>query len=132
MVRRVFEPRTLLSRTDLSFLWPSRFADWLFGQIDAAVHHGGAGTTGASLRAGLPTIIKPWFGDQVRRPACSADSFSQPFPSLSSRPTTLPLLAIRPAIEPARSFADLLLPFSLLRAATVLLGKPRPPPRLRH
>lgn len=38
--------------------------DWLFAQIDAAVHHGGAGTTGASLRAGIPTIIKPFFGDQ--------------------------------------------------------------------
>jgi sterol 3beta-glucosyltransferase len=38
--------------------------DWLFKQIDAAAHHGGAGTTGASLRAGVPTIIKPFFGDQ--------------------------------------------------------------------
>ncbi|KAF2457596.1 UDP-glucose:sterol glycosyltransferase [Lineolata rhizophorae] len=38
--------------------------DWLFQQIDAAVHHGGAGTTGASLRSGIPTIIKPFFGDQ--------------------------------------------------------------------
>ncbi|KAH8692997.1 UDP-glucose:sterol glycosyltransferase [Talaromyces proteolyticus] len=38
--------------------------DWLFTQIDAAVHHGGAGTTGASLRAGVPTIVKPFFGDQ--------------------------------------------------------------------
>ncbi|TFK40571.1 glycosyltransferase family 1 protein [Crucibulum laeve] len=38
--------------------------DWLFPQIDAAMHHGGAGTTGASLRAGIPTLIKPWFGDQ--------------------------------------------------------------------
>ncbi|KAJ7872594.1 glycosyltransferase family 1 protein [Mycena leptocephala] len=38
--------------------------DWLFQRIDAAMHHGGAGTTGASLRAGIPTLIKPWFGDQ--------------------------------------------------------------------
>ena len=38
--------------------------DWLFRQIDAACHHGGAGTTGASLRAGLPTVVKPFFGDQ--------------------------------------------------------------------
>lgn len=38
--------------------------DWLFPQIDAACHHGGAGTLGASLRAGLPTIVKPYFGDQ--------------------------------------------------------------------
>ncbi|KAG5653494.1 hypothetical protein H0H81_012703 [Sphagnurus paluster] len=39
--------------------------DWLFQRIDAACHHGGAGTTGASLRAGIPTIIRPFFGDQL-------------------------------------------------------------------
>ncbi|CAL1713004.1 unnamed protein product [Somion occarium] len=38
--------------------------DWLFPKVDAALHHGGAGTTSASLRAGIPTLIKPWFGDQ--------------------------------------------------------------------
>ena len=38
--------------------------DWLFARIDAAAHHGGSGTTGASLRAGIPTIIRPFFGDQ--------------------------------------------------------------------
>jgi sterol 3beta-glucosyltransferase len=38
--------------------------DWLFAQMDAAAHHGGSGTTGASLRAGIPTIIRPFFGDQ--------------------------------------------------------------------
>ncbi|EAQ92099.1 hypothetical protein CHGG_00334 [Chaetomium globosum CBS 148.51] len=38
--------------------------DWLFKQIDAAAHHGGSGTTGASLRAGIPTVIRPFFGDQ--------------------------------------------------------------------
>ncbi|KAF7306570.1 Sterol 3-beta-glucosyltransferase [Mycena indigotica] len=43
---------------------PSIPHDWLFQRIDAACHHGGAGTTGASLRAGIPTIIRPFFGDQ--------------------------------------------------------------------
>ncbi|WVQ62325.1 uncharacterized protein L199_000464 [Kwoniella botswanensis] len=38
---------------------------WLFPKIDAACHHGGAGTSGASFRAGIPTIIKPFFGDQA-------------------------------------------------------------------
>jgi sterol 3beta-glucosyltransferase len=38
--------------------------DALFALVEAAVHHGGAGTTAASLRAGLPTIICPFFGDQ--------------------------------------------------------------------
>lgn len=38
--------------------------DWLFPQVRAVVHHGGAGTTAAGLRAGRPTIIKPFFADQ--------------------------------------------------------------------
>ncbi|KAI9318703.1 hypothetical protein BX666DRAFT_1855757 [Dichotomocladium elegans] len=38
--------------------------DWLFPQIHGVVHHGGAGTTAAGLRAGQPTVIKPFFGDQ--------------------------------------------------------------------
>ena len=38
--------------------------DWLFPQIQGVVHHGGAGTTAAGLRAGLPTVVKPFFGDQ--------------------------------------------------------------------
>ncbi|MEL6606035.1 MAG: glycosyltransferase [Cyanobacteria bacterium J06614_10] len=38
--------------------------DWLFPQMAAVVHHGGAGTTAAGLRAGCPTVICPFFGDQ--------------------------------------------------------------------
>lgn len=38
--------------------------DRLFPRVAACVHHGGAGTTGASLRAGKPTTICPFFGDQ--------------------------------------------------------------------
>lgn len=37
---------------------------WLFPKMAAVVHHGGAGTTGAGLRAGIPSIITPFFGDQ--------------------------------------------------------------------
>jgi sterol 3beta-glucosyltransferase len=39
--------------------------DWLFPRMAAVVHHGGAGTTAAGLRAGRPTIICPFFGDQA-------------------------------------------------------------------
>lgn len=38
--------------------------DWLLPQMAAAIHHGGAGTTGASLRAGIPQIVVPFVGDQ--------------------------------------------------------------------
>lgn len=38
--------------------------EWLFPQVAAVVHHGGAGTTAAGLRAGRPTLICPFLGDQ--------------------------------------------------------------------
>ena len=38
--------------------------DWLFPKMAAVVHHGGAGTTAAGLRAGKPTLVIPFMGDQ--------------------------------------------------------------------
>jgi sterol 3beta-glucosyltransferase len=38
--------------------------DWLFPKAAAIVHHGGAGTTGAAIRAGKPQMICPFVGDQ--------------------------------------------------------------------
>ena len=38
--------------------------DWLFERVKATVHHGGAGTTSESLRAGIPTVVVPFFADQ--------------------------------------------------------------------
>ena len=38
---------------------------WLFPKMAAVVHHGGAGTTAAGLRAGIPSIIVPFMGDQA-------------------------------------------------------------------
>ncbi|KAM0995245.1 hypothetical protein ACFX19_010797 [Malus domestica] len=38
--------------------------DWLFKRCSGVVHHGGAGTTAAGLKAECPTTIIPFFGDQ--------------------------------------------------------------------
>ena len=38
--------------------------DLLFTRVAAVVHHGGAGTTAAAARAGVPQVITPLFGDQ--------------------------------------------------------------------
>ncbi|MFL5242997.1 MAG: glycosyltransferase [Gemmataceae bacterium] len=38
--------------------------DWLFPRTAAVVHHGGAGTTSATLRAGVPGIVVPFTSDQ--------------------------------------------------------------------
>jgi UDP:flavonoid glycosyltransferase YjiC (YdhE family) len=37
---------------------------WLFPRMAAVIHHGGAGSTGAGLRAGVPSIVTPYAGDQ--------------------------------------------------------------------
>lgn len=37
---------------------------WLFPRVAAVVHHGGAGTTAAGLRAGIPCVTVPHLADQ--------------------------------------------------------------------
>lgn len=54
--------------------------DWLFPKVAAIVHHGGAGTTGAALRAGKPQIICPFVGDQFFWGRRMADLGVSPLP----------------------------------------------------
>jgi UDP:flavonoid glycosyltransferase YjiC (YdhE family) len=37
---------------------------WLFPRMAGVVHHGGAGTTAAGLRAGVPSLLIPHAADQ--------------------------------------------------------------------
>jgi sterol 3beta-glucosyltransferase len=56
-----------LRKTDLPdsvFMVDSIPHSWLFPRLAAVVHHGGAGTTAAGLRAGVPSVVIPFFGDQ--------------------------------------------------------------------
>lgn len=46
------------------FLLKSIPHTWLLPQMAAIVHHGGGGTTGTALSAGIPNIVIPHFGDQ--------------------------------------------------------------------
>ncbi|MDQ4127066.1 MAG: glycosyltransferase, partial [Actinomycetota bacterium] len=39
--------------------------DWLFPRVAVAVHHGGAGTVAAALRAGVPSVVIPVLPDQA-------------------------------------------------------------------
>ena len=50
-------PTTMLAVRDIPH-------DWLFPRVAAVVHHGGAGTTGAGLAAGRPTVVVPTTSDQ--------------------------------------------------------------------
>ena len=49
---------------DMIFCIDSVPHDWLFPQMKAVIHHGGAGTCGEGFRHGIPTMVLPFFGDQ--------------------------------------------------------------------
>lgn len=51
------------SSSDLLYL-DSAPHDWLLPRCKMVVHHGGAGTTSAGLRAGIPHVIVPFTADQ--------------------------------------------------------------------
>ena len=56
--------------------------DWLFDRVAAIVHHGGAGTTGAAVRAGKPSIVTPFIVDQFAwaRTLCARGIAPEPLP----------------------------------------------------
>ncbi|WP_175952221.1 glycosyltransferase [Burkholderia sp. BCC0405] len=38
--------------------------DWLFPRVSMALHHGGSGTAHSAARAGIPSVVVPFAGDQ--------------------------------------------------------------------
>lgn len=65
LLEHATEDETLFQYAKDNILFVDRAPhEWLLPRVSAAVHHGGAGTTNASLRAGVPTIITPVFLDQ--------------------------------------------------------------------
>ncbi|KAH0346394.1 glycosyltransferase family 1 protein, partial [Aureobasidium melanogenum] len=75
--------------------------DWLFPKVQCVVHHGGAGTTSAGLAAGKPTIIVPFFGDQLTwgQAVFKAGAGPRPLPWKFLTPTLL-AEAISFALDP--------------------------------
>lgn len=55
---------------------------WLFPRMAAVVHHGGAGTTAAGLRAGVPAVIVPHMVDQPfwAKRLCQLGTNPEPIP----------------------------------------------------
>jgi UDP:flavonoid glycosyltransferase YjiC (YdhE family) len=68
--------------------------DWLFPRMAAVVHHGGAGTTASALRAGRPSLVCPFFGDQPYWAARVRELGAGPAP-LPARHLTVSALAQR-------------------------------------
>lgn len=58
------QPGTSIEPEDDMFVVRNIPFHWLFPQMAGVVHHGGAGTTAEGLKAGVPTLVCPFFGDQ--------------------------------------------------------------------
>ena len=76
--------------------------DWLFPRMAAAVHHGGAGTTGAAASAGIPSVVIPFYGDQPFWAHCLAAQGAAA-PALNRRKLDARTLAaaLRQVMQPA-------------------------------
>lgn len=53
-----------IKNSDDFFVLEAAPHDWLFPRCKVVIHHGGAGTTGAGLRAGIPAVVVPFAADQ--------------------------------------------------------------------
>lgn len=53
-----------LTLPETVFVLDSAPHTWLFPRMATIVHHGGVGTTGSGLWAGVPNVVVPHFGDQ--------------------------------------------------------------------
>ncbi|MDX2074847.1 MAG: glycosyltransferase [bacterium] len=85
------------------FLLESAPHEWLFPRMSAVIHHGGAGTTAAALRAGVPSGVishmadQPYWGRRVyelgvgakfiRRHKLTSDKLAQMITTLTQTPS---------------------------------------------
>lgn len=77
--------------------------DWLFPRMVTVVHHGGAGTVGAALKAGVPSVSIPWRGDHPFFARCAFELGTSPRPIPKRRLTAKRLAAaIAKTIEDPR------------------------------
>lgn len=79
--------------------------DELFRHVRAVVHHGGAGTTAAAVRAGVPSVVVPHFADQFYwgRRLQELGVAAKPYSRKSVSERTLAQL-IGDALEPAMGY----------------------------
>lgn len=88
------------------FITDSVDHNWLFPRCSATVHHGGAGTTAASLRAGLPMVVCPISADQpfwARQAEVLGVGCTVPFQALSAARLTQALQQVQDSAMRARA-----------------------------
>eukprot|EP00993_Chasmostoma_nieuportense_P000245 NODE_1227_length_1597_cov_16.436054_g1157_i0.p1 GENE.NODE_1227_length_1597_cov_16.436054_g1157_i0~~NODE_1227_length_1597_cov_16.436054_g1157_i0.p1 ORF type:complete len:486 (+),score=117.20 NODE_1227_length_1597_cov_16.436054_g1157_i0:34-1458(+) len=85
---------------DILFLTANVPHSWLFPKVRLAIHHGGAGTVAYALKAGIPSIIMPFFGDHYLWAQRLHEIGCGP-PALSPKAVTPPTMAhlIRSMLE---------------------------------
>jgi UDP:flavonoid glycosyltransferase YjiC (YdhE family) len=97
-----------LDRSARIFRMGSAPHSWLLPRMAGAVHHGGVGTTGAALRAGIPSFVVPGVLDQHFWGRCVAEIGAGPPPVPARRLTTEALVRGIEALdeEPLRRRAE--------------------------
>ncbi|MGI8767597.1 MAG: glycosyltransferase, partial [Propionibacteriaceae bacterium] len=92
--------------------------EWLFPRMRAVVHHGGAGTTAAAFRAGIPQGIiphiadRPYWGRRVHALGVGPEAVArhrltvQGLTGMVTQLTSIPTMALRAADLGSRLLAE--------------------------
>ena len=99
--------------SDNVFVLESAPHSWLFPKMAAVVHHGGAGTTAAGLRAGIPSILIPFSNDQF--------AWGRRVFELGVGPRSIPQKSL--TVEKLSSAINLALSVEMVSAARALVNK---------
>ncbi|GAA1739613.1 glycosyltransferase [Nonomuraea bangladeshensis] len=102
--------------------------DLVFPRMAAVVHHGGAGTTGTALTAGVPSVVCPFFSDQPfwgrRVAALGAGPPPLPIRRLDRRELADRLLSVPRHRERAARLGERLTVENGVRTAADLIERP--------
>ncbi|HMN78032.1 MAG TPA: glycosyltransferase [Burkholderiaceae bacterium] len=86
--------------------------DWLFPRMAAVVHHGGSGTSHSALRAGKPSIVMPFTGDQpfwaerLRRLGVAPAALATSRPDAAALAAAFDFVARRSVVERAAALGQ--------------------------
>lgn len=65
LLRTTTQDAAVLAYAEKNIMFVTKIShEWLFPLVACTVHHGGAGTVSAAMRAGTPTVVTPVFLDQ--------------------------------------------------------------------
>jgi vancomycin aglycone glucosyltransferase len=128
LISRGWEELALVDERDDCFIVGEVNQQALFPRLAAVIHHGGAGTTTAAARAGVPQVVVPQIMDQPYWASRVSDlgigsAHEGPTPTIESLSAAIASALTSETAARARAVANTIRGDGAMRAAKLLLGE---------